>query len=156
MKHLITAPLLAAAALLSLVGPARAEGNLTPNRPLKAYDTECAACHIAYPPALLPAGSWNRLMGRLDNHFGSDAALDPKTTAEIKAWLDREAGTGRRARSEPPEDRITRSAWFVRKHEEVRSDIWKRASVKSPANCAACHRGAERGDYDEDSVRIPR
>jgi len=156
MKLPIRTALLAATTLLALSGTARAEGYLAPSHPLKAYEAECAACHIAYPPALLPAGSWARLMGRLGQHYGSDAALDPKTTAEISAWLQREAGTGKRARSEPPEDRITRSAWFVRKHDEVRADIWKRASVKSPANCGACHRGAERGDYDEDSVRIPR
>ncbi|MDP4302453.1 diheme cytochrome c [Leptothrix discophora] len=159
MKPLNTAALaalIALGALSTLSGAARADGNLLPRTPLKAYDAECAACHIAYPPALLPAGSWARLMGRLDKHYGSDAALDPKTTAEIAAWLQREAGTGKRARAEPPEDRITRSAWFERKHDEVRADIWKRASVKSPANCAACHQGADRGDYDEDSVRIPR
>ncbi|MGY0196891.1 diheme cytochrome c [Leptothrix sp. BB-4] len=147
---------LAAAAWLAFATPAMADGNLSPSHPLKAYDAECAACHLAFPPALLPAGSWARLMSRLDHHYGSDASLDPKAAAEIGAWLQHEAGTGRRARSEPPDDRITRSAWFQRKHDEVRSDIWKRASVKSPANCAACHRGAERGDYDEDSVRIPR
>ncbi len=147
---------LTAAGWLAFATPALADGNLLPRTPLKAYDAECTACHIAFPPALLPAGSWTRLMGRLDNHYGSDAALDPKVTAEITAWLQREAGTGKRARSEPPEHRITRSAWFERKHDEVRADIWKRASIKSPANCAACHQGAERGDYDEDSVRIPR
>ena len=146
----------ATAALLLAAGAAQADGRMLPSRPLKAWQDECAACHIAFPPALLPAASWKRVMNGLDKHYGVDAAMDAQTTAQIAAWLQSEAGTGKRAREEPAQDRITRSAWFVRKHDEVRADAWKRASVKSPANCAACHTGAERGDYDEDNVRIPR
>lgn len=147
---------LAATALLLAASAAQADGRMLPSRPLKAYQDECAACHIAFPPALLPAASWRRVMNGLDKHYGVDAAMDAQTTAQIGAWLQAEAGTGKRAREEPAQDRITRSAWFVRKHDEVRADVWKRAAVKSPANCAACHGGAERGDYDEDGVRIPR
>jgi len=54
--------------------------------------------------------------------------------------------------------RITETAWFQRKHDshEIRPEIWKRASVKSPANCGACHPGAGKSDFGEDRVRIPR
>ncbi len=54
--------------------------------------------------------------------------------------------------------RITETAWFQRKHDshEIRPEIWKRAAVKSPANCAACHPGAGKGDFEEDRIRIPR
>ncbi len=55
---------------------------------------------------------------------------------------------------EPP--RISTTAWFVRKHDEVRAEVWRRPSVGSPANCLACHSGAEKGDFDEDRVKIPR
>ena len=54
------------------------------------------------------------------------------------------------------EDRITRAAWFVRQHDEVPAETWKRASIKSAANCSACHSRADQGDFDEDNVRIPR
>jgi mono/diheme cytochrome c family protein len=27
--------------------------------------------------------------------------------------------------------------------------------VKSAANCAACHTGAERGNFDDDNIRLP-
>ena len=33
---------------------------------------------------------------------------------------------------------------------------WARKSVGSAANCAACHRQAEKGVFDEDTVRIPK
>jgi Dihaem cytochrome c len=123
---------------------------------LPAYQQECGACHLAYPPGLLPAPSWQRLMGGLGQHFGTDATLDAASARQIGAWLQAHAGTGRRVSAAPPEDRITRSPWFVRKHDEVSAATWKRASIQSPANCAACHRGAEQGDFDEDRVRIPR
>lgn len=147
-----------AALAAGAVFPAHADGSDRTARvpPLPQYAQECGACHLAYPPGLLPAASWQRLMGGLDRHFGTDATLDAASARQIGAWLQTHAGTGRRASTAPPEDRITRSPWFVREHDEVAAATWKRASIKSPANCAACHGGAEQGDFDEDRVRIPR
>ncbi len=122
---------------------------------LPAYRQECAGCHIAYPPSMLPAASWQRLLSNLPHHYGTDASLDPPTVQALAAWLTANAGTGRRA-AVPPDDRITRSAWFQRKHDEVPADAWKRPAVRSASNCAACHAGAESGDFDEHRVRIPR
>lgn len=124
--------------------------------PLPAYQSECGACHVAYPPGLLPAASWQRVMNGLPRHYGSDASLDAATAAAVSGWLRANAGTYKRVREEPPEDRITRSAWFVRKHDEVPVAAWSRPAVKSAANCAACHAQAEQGDFNEHTVRIPR
>jgi hypothetical protein len=123
---------------------------------LPAYQQECASCHVAYPPGLLPPASWQRLMGNLPRHFGTDASLDAASRKELTAWLAANAGTYRRVAEAPPEDRITRSAWFVRKHDEVPARTWKLPAVKSPSNCVACHARAEQGDFDEHNVRIPR
>lgn len=153
----LTAALLVVVATLSGLPNAQAEDGMryavTPASP--AYQQECAACHIAYPPGLLPAASWQRLMSNLPRHFGTDASLDAATAKEISAWLSRNAGT-RNGVTAPPEDRITRSAWFLRKHDEVPADTWKRAPIKSASNCSACHSRAPQGDFDEDHVRIPR
>jgi hypothetical protein len=123
---------------------------------LPAYQQECAACHIAYPPGLLPAASWQRISQNLGKHYGCDASLDPATVAQLSQWLSANAATGKRSRETPPEDRITRSAWFVREHVEVPAATWKRASIKSAAHCAACHGGAEQGDFNEHRIRIPK
>jgi Dihaem cytochrome c len=127
---------------------------------LPKYRQECAACHLAYPPALLPAASWARLMDNLPRHFSADASLDAASVQEIGRWLQAHAadsaGGNRRAATPPPEDRITRSAWFVREHREVRAAVWSRPSVKSASNCAACHSRAQQGDFDEHNVRVPR
>jgi mono/diheme cytochrome c family protein len=120
------------------------------------YKQECAACHVAYPPGMLPTPSWLRVMNTLPHHYGTDASLDRTTAQELSAWLAANAGTSRRVREEPPQNRITRSVWFTRKHDEVAAATWKRPAVKSAANCAACHTRAEQGDFDEHDVRIPR
>jgi hypothetical protein len=120
------------------------------------YAQECGTCHTPYPAGMLPAASWERLMGGLNKHFGTDASLDEVTNREISAWLKSGAGTFRRVREEPPQDRITKSNWFVRQHDEVSSSTWKRASVGSASNCSACHAGASKGNYNEHEVRIPK
>jgi hypothetical protein len=124
--------------------------------PLPLYAQECSACHLAFPARMLGVDSWQRLMDNLPKHFGSDASLDPTSTATITTWLKANAGTDRHVREAPPQDRITRSAWFVREHREVRAATWSLPAVKSAANCAACHIGAEKGDFDEHRIRIPR
>jgi cytochrome c553 len=121
-----------------------------------AYVQECGACHTAYPPALLPKESWQRLMGGLDKHYGTDASLDATAQKSIGDWVLAHAGSGKRARTAPPEDRITRGDWFVREHREVPKAAWTRTAIKSASNCGACHRGANEGDYDEDRISIPR
>ena len=112
-----------------------------------------------YPPGMLPAGSWQRLMAGLDKHFGVDASLDSKTTKQVGDWFLAHAGSYRRvgALDKPEQDRITKSDWFVRKHREVGSGVWSRPSIKSASNCTACHgQGANQGIFEEDAVRIPK
>lgn len=124
--------------------------------PPAVYIQECGSCHLAFPPSLLPKASWQRVMNGLDKHYGSDASLDAATHEQIDTWLQTHGGQGKRAREEPPLDRITRSSWFERKHREVNAITFKRASIKTPANCTACHRDAAQADFDEDRVRIPK
>ncbi|HET7866414.1 MAG TPA: diheme cytochrome c [Burkholderiaceae bacterium] len=149
---------LLAAVLAALSQAATAgERGAPPAAPLlPAYQAECSGCHVAYPPGLLPAASWQRVMQTLPQHYGADASLDPAQAAALSAWLQAHAGTSRRAAVAPPEDRITRSAWFIRKHDEVPAAAWQRPSIKSAANCGACHPKADQGDFNEHQVRIPR
>ena len=145
--------------LLSLlvlwVTPASAAKMGMPADAPKSYEVECASCHIAYPPGLLGQKNWQNIMTGLDQHFGTDASLDSKEQTEITQWLLKNAATKEKYSAFAPENRITKAALFIRKHDEVRSDVWKRAGVKSPANCSACHADAAKGDFNEDRVRIP-
>lgn len=123
------------------------------------WQAECSACHIAYPPGLLPASSWREMMNTLGDHFGSDASLDEATIAEILPFLEQNAASERRAESTPdgkPVLRITETRWFKREHDEVAPAVWKRPAVKSASNCMACHTAADKGDFSESNIHIPR
>jgi mono/diheme cytochrome c family protein len=150
------AALSAAAALGAAPLALASDHAVRPRVTLPAYQQECAACHTAYPPGMLPAQSWSRVMNGLDRHYGTDASLDAATVQQIAGWLQVHAGTDQRVRDSPPEDRITRSAWFERKHRRIDPQVWRHASVKSAANCVACHVQADRGHFDDDSIRFPK
>ena len=143
------------ASMVLVAHDAMAGGSLaTP--PNDRWKAECGSCHIAYPPQLLPAQAWHRMMSQLDKHFGTDASLDPAAAAEIGAYLERHSGSTRRAQLAPGSLRITETAWFIHEHDEVPPPAWKHPAVKSAANCAACHTMAEQGDFRERNIRIPR
>jgi hypothetical protein len=120
-----------------------------------SYEAECSSCHMAYPPALLSEHSWRNVMSSLSKHFGTDASLDPKTQTELTNWLVKNAATRQKYSETAPDNRITKTFWFIRKHDEVRPDVWRRASIKSPANCTACHIDAANGIFSEKNLRIP-
>jgi nitrate/TMAO reductase-like tetraheme cytochrome c subunit len=123
----------------------------------KAYQSECGACHVAYPPQFLSAASWRAVMEGLPRHFGSDASLDPAVHAEILRYLEAHAGRRDPSAGGKPQLRISETRWFVHEHsEELPKGVWKSPAVKSAANCAACHTAADKGDYSERSLRLPK
>ena len=132
----------------------------------KAWRAECGACHTPFHPGLLPERSWRQLMGGLDRHFGENASLDAATAKTIADFLAANAADrsdARRARkvaaaipaAQTPL-RITETAWFERKHDELAAAVWKKPSIGSRANCGACHPAADKGSFDEHAIRIPR
>lgn len=123
----------------------------------EATKAECAACHMAFQPQMLPARSWEKIMAGLDDHFGENAALDAAVAADIQAYLVANAGDAggkknRMMRGIADADtplRITETPWWVRAHRgEVSDAAFKKAG--SRANCAVCHRGAAEGYYEDD------
>jgi len=120
------------------------------------WASECSACHIAYPARYLPAESWRAIMSGLDKHFGSNASLDAATAKEITAYLEKNASTRKNKVSAKPVLRITETRWFKSEHREVAARHWKNPKVKSRANCGACHTTADKGDFSERQVKIPR
>jgi hypothetical protein len=120
------------------------------------WKEDCGACHIAYPPQMLPAESWRAMMSGLDKHFGSDASLDGETAKEITVFLVENADTRKHDASSKPQLRITETRWFKSEHSEVAAHTWKLPKVKSPANCGACHTTAESGNYSERNVKVPK
>lgn len=52
--------------------------------------------------------------------------------------------------------RITHQPWFLREHRKIDPSVAARPSIKSLANCGACHAGATQWDFDDDGASIPR
>jgi cytochrome c553 len=155
--------LAAAAALATTAFTAQAKYNgedrgrpVMPTQTNAKWLAECGGCHMAFPPGLLPAASWQKMMSGLDKHFGTDASLSPADTQTINDYLVKHASNRWTANTAPL--KITDSEWFKTKHRagEINPAVWKRESIKSQANCMACHGGADKGDFDEDRVRIPK
>ena len=107
-----------------------------------AWRAECSGCHIAFPPALLPADDWLDIMSRLDKHYGVDASLEPKIRQEIAAYLERNGASNRLFGSRDEIPRITTTDWFFRKHQGA-IRLWRKGKVKSLVECASCHKGPD-------------
>lgn len=122
---------------------------------------ECSACHMLYPAGLLPARSWQALMGNLKSHFGDNAELDETTRQRITDYLvanaadagGRSAGLLRGVPDGATPLRISEMPWFTREHGRkgrIAPETLKRRGAKSPADCKACHQGAEKGYFEDD------
>lgn len=124
------------------------------------YKVECGSCHMAYPPAFLPATSWQKLLNGLSDHFGENAELDKVTLTQLKNFLEKESQNGSRKMQRNIGDespiRITQLPYFKAKHHELPANVLKLSpKLTSMSQCNVCHSGAERGDFNEDNVSIP-
>jgi len=134
----------------------------------KKYKEECGSCHFAYPPGLLPAKSWEKLLkgDALKNHFGDNAELDNDVQKAIydyamansadKSYHKRSRKiTQATAQGDAPL-RITEVRYIKRKHHELTDKMVKNnPGVKSLSYCDACHSQASQGVFDKDFVKIP-
>jgi hypothetical protein len=114
------------------------------------FQRECSACHMAYPPQLLPARSWRALTGDLSHHFGEDASLDKPTTQRITEYLvanaadspsgDRGVMQGLQPRETPI--RITDMPFWRSIHPQLLArGVGTGPGIRSAANCLRCHGG---------------
>lgn len=125
----------------------------TPLSPL--YIQECGSCHVAFPPGLLTNKDWHQVMTMLDKHYGDNATLEEKTKDQLTTYLIQHSGQDSKFSGEETPPKLTTTRWFRREHHEVPTPAWATPQVKSAANCVACHRQAEKGDYREENITIP-
>lgn len=124
----LAATLAYAAPLLSPLGQAHASGALGFYINDKITKKECGDCHQPYDAGLMPQGSWLRVMGDLQHHFGENASLDEATRAHIEKYL-----LSHSLKGDGPL-RITEQTWFKREHRGGKPSA-------SLANCNRCHQG---------------
>ena len=130
------------------------------------YIEECGSCHFEFSANLLPQRSWVVMMADLENHFGDDASLDEEDQQTLGLWL--QEGALETSQSEwpyligksiLPEDspqRISKTSYWIEKHEDIEESITKRKSVRSKLNCGACHPNAAYGSYEDARIEIPK
>lgn len=110
-----------------------------------------------YPPGMLPASSWSRMMKGLDQHYGTDASLDPAMVRQISVWLEAHAQAPTSACARHLRKIASPSLHGLNASTATSNPpCGKRASIGSRANCMACHTRADQGDFDDDRVRIPQ
>lgn len=132
----------------------------------ETYLKECGACHFAYQPELLPARSWEKIIATLDKHFGTDASLPEDSKVAIHNYLTEGSAekspvrnAQRLLKSISPDEtpaRISEITFFKKEHKKIRPEVLQRKTISSISNCNTCHTTADKGDYDEDLVRIPK
>lgn len=126
----------------------------------RVYVEECGACHLAYPPPLLPDQAWDAIMAGLEDHFGENAELDEETASHITQYLHTHSlGKGvpstmsKMMRNIPdnPPLRITEYPAFIDAHAEIKDQLGVdkfEEGFLSP--CADCHRQASAALFDKE------
>jgi len=130
------------------------------------YIDECGSCHFAFQPGLLPARSWVKMMGGLEDHFGENAEIDSgdaklltdylvKGAAENSSYHRSEKINRSIDRNSSPL-RISETPYFIRKHDELPTRyVQGNPQVGSLSHCEKCHTTADKGSYSESRINIP-
>ncbi len=123
------------------------------------YREECGSCHLAFPAGFLTAAEWQRVLDRLDRHYGSDASLEETKRQTLLAYVRRTASNGAEelpgARNPAePLPRLTHKPWFIHEHRKVAA-FQQHPEVRTLVNCAACHTRAAEGSFREREIVLP-
>lgn len=119
--------------------------------PEEATIRECGACHMPYPPQVLPTRSWQALIKDLTHHFNENASLDATTSKKILGYLTAHAADAPGEnhlfmRGLPPDTtplRITDTPVWRHIHGEIPESVFTSPKIMTKANCGACHEGAD-------------
>jgi len=131
----------------------------------ETWRNACGECHLAFHPTLLPARSWKKMADTQHDHFGEDLDLDDDLLQEVTDFMVKNsAETGV---TEPahlilqsiPADatplRITKTPYWIKKHNDVDPHYWKDENIRSRDNCGACHFDAREGTFEDSAMRLP-
>lgn len=119
---------------------------------------ECGTCHAVFYPEMLPRSTWQAILGNLKDHFGEDATISDAAT--LKRLTDfhtasaadvtgtRQAGKWMEGVTTAPKA-ITEAPRFIRKHKDIRPEVFKAQGIGSKANCGGCHTAFAKGSFED-------
>ncbi|MBN2895107.1 MAG: cytochrome b/b6 domain-containing protein [Campylobacterales bacterium] len=134
----------------------------------RVYATDCGTCHKPYPAYLFPQKSWERLMNDLHEHFNeriTEQNISIPARASIQQYLfehsaehsTREAAVKMLASiGDAAPISSSKVLYWRETHAQIDPSVYKRPSIKSRANCAACHIDFEFGVLDDTKIVIPK
>ncbi|OGG96882.1 MAG: hypothetical protein A2527_00465 [Candidatus Lambdaproteobacteria bacterium RIFOXYD2_FULL_50_16] len=129
------------------------------------YVDECGTCHMPYQIELLPKASWAKIMAGLKDHFGEEVSLSSGQTKVLNRIFTKDAADVSKAArakmvmnslaaNEAPL-RIMDVPYIKNKHQAIKPEVIARKSVRSLANCEACHISAQGGLYIQKHIQVP-
>lgn len=106
------------------------------------YLENCATCHIALPPAVLPAETWRQLL-QDPQHYGTELTLlvDPP---RLLVWNYLRAFSRLQSKEEEVPYRVAQSRFFKALHPRV-----KLPAPATASSCVTCHPGAAEYNFRE-------
>ena len=114
------------------------------------YTEECGSCHVPYPPQHMTQAGWETQMRNLKHHYGTDASVDDPANKAILNYLVSNASLKEKSAPTEPSARLTKTRWFAKEHGTTPP------KGQSFSNCSGCHTQAERGDYNERTLKTPK
>ena len=134
-----------------------------PATPDAMFAEQCGACHLAFPPSLAPAATWNAILADLPHHFGADATLSAAQIAHLRTWLDANAAEHwdtlpahvLRVTAADGSLRITDTPGWRRRHRHVPDAVFASKAVYRRSACEACHADAASGRFAPQHIAIP-
>ncbi|MBI3772148.1 MAG: diheme cytochrome c [Gammaproteobacteria bacterium] len=130
------------------------------------YIKECGSCHMPFPPGALPARSWEKLMGKLNDHFGENAELADADRKSLTNYLTANAAEHsnggyaqkflKSLKADETPLRISEIPKFVKEHREVPKRVFTaHPELKNLSKCEGCHTRADKDSFRESEINIP-
>lgn len=105
------------------------------------YVENCASCHVALPPEVLPSETWRRLLLEPEQHYGQQLKPFIGPTLLVM-WEYLKTYSRPQAQKEQLPYRVSESRFFKALHPRV-----KFTEKVSLGSCVSCHPGAAQSNY---------
>jgi cytochrome b len=127
------------------------------------WSVECSGCHLAYPPGILPAASWDRMLDEQHEHFGEDLGLSPAKIAVLRDYARRmpPASWGawklqRSATAAGSPQRLSEVAFWRHAHHGLPDSAFRPPSSAGRHECEACHADAHSGIFHPRMIHMSK